>query len=118
MTSRATSSATMTSLGLLLSTSMVLPSGDVNLGGVSAHAYCIRSWTDLSLKSLLCAEPGPTESSAIAAAHTRPAPTLAHPLSILVLPLIKPALAAFLFAFELAMPGICDVWHRSGQKAA
>src|SRR5262245_9372426 len=83
MASRAVSMGTTTSLGLLLSTSITLPSGLVNLLGTSDQAYCIRVSTDLSLSSLFCAEAGP---HAAASANTAPMPALA-PLPIIPQPL-------------------------------
>src|SRR5262245_40318175 len=87
MASRAVSIGTTTSLGLLLSTSITLPSGLVNLFGTSDQAYCIKVRTDLSLSSLFwaAADPPLTVSS-----NNAPRPALA-PLPIILQPLFVSA---------------------------
>src|SRR5262245_44440282 len=81
MTSRAVSSGTIDSLALVLSTSIVLPNGVVNLCGTIPHAYFINVSIDLSLSSLVWAKPGAAAPASKAAAHANATPALA-PLPI------------------------------------
>src|SRR5262245_53102762 len=109
MASRAVSIGTTTSLGLLLSTSMTLPSGLVNLLGTKDQAYCIRVSTDLSLSSLFCAETGPHNA---ANANTAPMPALA-PLPIILQPLFVQPNCYVLVRFASAVPHCLARAHRS-----
>src|SRR5687767_244045 len=94
---------TITSLGLVLSTSMILPSGAVNFGGVRAQAYCMSSWTDLSLSSLFCACTGALPAAATAVASRMPAPTPACLAVLFQHLLLKPAPMGSLAPFELVV---------------
>src|SRR5262245_26038425 len=109
MASRAVSIGTTTSLGLLLSTSITLPSGVVNLFGTSDQAYCIKVRTDLSLSSLFCAaaDPQPAASS-----NNAPSPALA-PLPIILQPLFVQPNCNVLVSFARAVPLCLARAHRS-----
>src|SRR5262245_37603484 len=86
MISRAVSSGTIDSLGLVLSTSMVLPKGVVNFCGTIPQAYFISVRTDLSLSSLDWAIAGAWAPASNAAAHANATPALV-PLRIFAKPL-------------------------------
>src|SRR5262245_48067717 len=108
MASRAVSIGTTTSLGLLLSTSITLPSGLVNLLGTSDQAYCISVRTDLSLSSLFWAAAGPQQA---ASAITTPTPAPA-PLAIILQPLFVQPNCTVLVSFASAVPPCPARAHR------